>query len=1162
MTKAEKDKRKQILSQIDSNLKSTIIITDKVSVGNLNYVDHKKGTKKYDMPEKQAVSKSSFLNHKERLIKGSPAHKIETKLGTIATLLRDIYKDLSRALRVGINRRVSVFNPIRLIESAFTLYAVKVGFVKMIYKENQKFIDNQYKKFLNLPFFKGAWYEKFMGSKIFDKKGFGWIKKILDVDTHRKNLDERLQHEQEAREWKPNLLRAVYEIRDILKDAFHGPSAAPPIEPSPSGPSPVEPISPATPPIKPISPDTPLSEPPAPKKKVIIPVKGKDEGEVKMPVHASDAIVKLAEHGTKPGSIFTHDIRLVSLFKTMVGYFHDLLTHLKIKITTPKVTKVSAEKKSSRFNSLNIFSKKDKKEGDKTEEEKKDQEKEPKKKKSFISSFAKFLSLDFLGIGVLVEGLVKAFGVFSTMAGHVLGVVSSVFSGISGLLASTGITGLIMNIPVVGTMLSSIGTFFGGIAGWSIGLSGLAAAIGSVVLVGGIIVGIAGLFGAITGFFRAGEIEEFKKQGVTLSNRISAMIGGFFSGITFGLIKFEDAALVVDNILNFFDFKGTLMGIGDAFKDLWDALKDLWIAVKPIVKLIVNILKPIIIIIGGVLLFVLKAIGEFIKLLVGGLKSVINTITLLLIPISMIADLLNKAFDYIWIYFKELFKLFHGIFTRNPKEIVDAAKVIWDNLLTLIKNIITIPFKWLFRFFKKMGTILMDYITIPFDFIINSVLKNKNKQFKLKDFFKEVVDKAWQWIKDQFTVSFPKTTQFIENLLEVSSQILRFLGFRLNPLNMLKSNDELWAMAKKKEEPPEDKIGDDKKNDKKNDNQPNNVKDVSKNATVIAQKDAQAQNDAAANIDPLKQEQSRKAEFRAQRGDTSPTVIDNKGQIVPATRDASGNLIPTANGKPASPQDSYTGKPSESSGTIAVSGKGKEAAEQYYGKKMSDKEYDMLVRATHAESSSKSDPKEQAMIMGSILNRAKTNKNGIEGALTAKNQFQSVTGTKANGNQASSNYINGPKDKERRESIENAAGMLGGVPTDQKNFTAANSKAYGAGTNIGYRDKMIANGGHVYASSVFDKTFDEKKVTLKDAYAGTDNTDTKKVSAIKTNQKSIDDIKAQNAQASNSNTNNISKASTTVQNNVNYNVTQKRSASRSDVDDQRLRGANDDLAYI
>ena len=153
---------------------------------------------------------------------------------------------------------------------------------------------------------------------------------------------------------------------------------------------------------------------------------------------------------------------------------------------------------------------------------------------------------------------------------------------------------------------------------------------------------------------------------------------------------------------------------------------------------------------------------------------------------------------------------------------------------------------------------------------------------------------------------------------------------------------------------------------------------------------------------------------------------------------------------------------------VVGSSEARAKAEGYYGKKMSDTEFSSLIKATHAEAGAgkKASQEEQAMIMASVLNRARTDQGGIMGALTAKNQFQSVTGTAADGHRASNNYLQGP-DKDRLRSIEGATSYLDKISKEQKNFTAASSAAYGPGTNIGYRDKMLAGGGQVIGGSVF-----------------------------------------------------------------------------------------------
>lgn len=154
---------------------------------------------------------------------------------------------------------------------------------------------------------------------------------------------------------------------------------------------------------------------------------------------------------------------------------------------------------------------------------------------------------------------------------------------------------------------------------------------------------------------------------------------------------------------------------------------------------------------------------------------------------------------------------------------------------------------------------------------------------------------------------------------------------------------------------------------------------------------------------------------------------------------------------------------------VAVSGsaEAKASAEKYLGKAISDDEFSALIKATHAEAAGgkQASQQEQAMIMASVLNRARTDKGGIMGALTAKNQFQSVTGT-ANAPGPSQQYLQGPE-KDRLQSIEGATKLLENISTQQKNFTAADSAAYGPGTNISYRDKMLAAGGTTIGGTVF-----------------------------------------------------------------------------------------------
>ena len=149
----------------------------------------------------------------------------------------------------------------------------------------------------------------------------------------------------------------------------------------------------------------------------------------------------------------------------------------------------------------------------------------------------------------------------------------------------------------------------------------------------------------------------------------------------------------------------------------------------------------------------------------------------------------------------------------------------------------------------------------------------------------------------------------------------------------------------------------------------------------------------------------------------------------------------------------------------AKNGPAKTAAEKYIGRALSSVEWDQLVRATFSEAGV--NQTERAYVMAAILNRANQAGATITTVLTAKNQFQSVTGTAANGRQPSSNFRNGP-DKSAEENIYGAAtGILKNVPKTIINFTAANTAAYKAGTNIAYLETLKKKGGVQIGQTVF-----------------------------------------------------------------------------------------------
>jgi peptidoglycan hydrolase-like protein with peptidoglycan-binding domain len=146
--------------------------------------------------------------------------------------------------------------------------------------------------------------------------------------------------------------------------------------------------------------------------------------------------------------------------------------------------------------------------------------------------------------------------------------------------------------------------------------------------------------------------------------------------------------------------------------------------------------------------------------------------------------------------------------------------------------------------------------------------------------------------------------------------------------------------------------------------------------------------------------------------------------------------------------------------------KARATAEKYLGRPMDDKEWNYLLRATTAEASNNS--KEQAYVMGVILNRTRTGNWGdnVISVLRAPNQFQAVTGTRFDPG-PSANFTRGPTDRQLANIVDGAINILPQVPTNLKYFTAASSAAYGAGTNIGFRDKMIAAGGEKIGGTIF-----------------------------------------------------------------------------------------------
>ena len=138
--------------------------------------------------------------------------------------------------------------------------------------------------------------------------------------------------------------------------------------------------------------------------------------------------------------------------------------------------------------------------------------------------------------------------------------------------------------------------------------------------------------------------------------------------------------------------------------------------------------------------------------------------------------------------------------------------------------------------------------------------------------------------------------------------------------------------------------------------------------------------------------------------------------------------------------------------------KGKAAAEQYLGDKLSNQEWNYLLRATAAESTN--NIKEQAYIMGVILNRVRNGRWGdnVMSVLGSANQFQAVTGTSEE--PGPSDLFNNPGNKVN-STVNAAITMLSQVPKNFLHFTAANEAAYKAGTDPTFKTQLMNKKGSV-----------------------------------------------------------------------------------------------------
>ena len=171
----------------------------------------------------------------------------------------------------------------------------------------------------------------------------------------------------------------------------------------------------------------------------------------------------------------------------------------------------------------------------------------------------------------------------------------------------------------------------------------------------------------------------------------------------------------------------------------------------------------------------------------------------------------------------------------------------------------------------------------------------------------------------------------------------------------------------------------------------------------------------------------------------------------------------------------YSGSASGDLGSVDTSDEknnaARESAEKFLGRKMDDKEWDILLRTVGSEASN--NPEEQAWVMGVVLNRVRKGTWGptVTSVVYAPGQFQVATGTRTGPGGSWTgevpNFRRGPTKSQLSNIYKGAIDTLPTVDKSTLNFTAASSAAYGPGTNIGFRDKLLAAGGQRIGQTVF-----------------------------------------------------------------------------------------------
>jgi hypothetical protein len=229
----------------------------------------------------------------------------------------------------------------------------------------------------------------------------------------------------------------------------------------------------------------------------------------------------------------------------------------------------------------------------------------------------------------------------------------------------------------------------------------------------------------------------------------------------------------------------------------------------------------------------------------------------------------------------------------------------------------------------------------------------------------------------------------------------------------------------------------------------------------------------AGNLDELEKLAKSQAtqEFMANKFDVNGKVSDvkeiMKGRLEQSTTQEGKAALEKFNKENPNVKLPATNQQTQSGKVINVTNQGdnaRKSIEEYLGRAISDKELDLLFRATYAESSQNKE--EYARIMAVILNRARKSNQSIEQVLYEENQFQAVTGSPGK-RYPHPNFVKGP-DERSITAIADSTTLLSTVSKNLDRFSATNPKAY---DNEEKGRKVIAElknlGGQQFGGTIF-----------------------------------------------------------------------------------------------